>query len=74
MPAPDRRTRPVHFDRDSGDRPPLPNAGYVEDFTVPFLVAAGVLCFVVLFALWSVAGLPAMLILAFLADRVINWF
>ena len=61
----------MHYDRDSGDRPPLPNAGYVEDFTVPFLVVAGVLLFVALFAIWAVSGLATALIVAFLTDRII---
>jgi len=49
----------------------MPGAGRVEDYTVPFLVAAGVLCFVALFAIWAVWGLPVVLVLAFLANKAL---
>ena len=60
----------MHYDRDSDDRPPLPGAGYLEDYTTPFLIVAGMLCFVALFALWAVFGLPFTVVLAFFADRL----
>jgi len=58
-------------DRNSASRPPLPNAGVVEDFTAPFLVTAGVLCFVGLFAVWAWFGLPFAIVLAWMADRLV---
>ncbi len=59
----------MRHNRESDERPPLPGAGYVEDYTVPFLCVAGVLCFLALFAIWAMWGLPAALIAAVLADR-----
>ena len=56
--------------RESHERAPLPGAGYVEDYTTPFLVVAGVLCFLFLFALWAAWGLGAPLVFGFLADRL----
>jgi hypothetical protein len=53
------------------DRAPLPGAGYLEDYTGPFLVVAGVLCFIVLFALWAAWGLPVVIVLSVLADRLL---
>jgi hypothetical protein len=55
--------------REFEDRPPLPGAGRMENYTGPFLVVAGVLCFVMLFALWAAWGLPAVLALA----ALVNW-
>lgn len=60
----------MKYDRDSDDRPPLPGAGYLEDYTGPFLVTFGVLIFVVLFALWALFGLPLTVVLALLSERV----
>ncbi len=57
------------FRRDSEDRPPLPGAGYMEDYTVPFLVMAGVLCFILLFVIWAAFGFAAAVGLAYLTDR-----
>jgi len=51
------------------ERPPLPGAGYLEDYTGAFLVSAGVLCFVLLFAIWAAWGFGVALILAFLVER-----
>ena len=59
----------MRYDRDSDDRPPLPGAGYLEDYTLPFLCVAGVLCFVALFAVWAVFGLPFTIVLALLTER-----
>ena len=61
----------MNYRRESEERPPLPGAGYLEDYTVPFLVVAGVLCFLALFAIWAAWGLPGAIILAVLADRAI---
>ena len=61
----------MRHDRQSYERPPLPGAGYMEDYTMPFLVTAGVLCFLGLFAIWALFGLPGALIAAFLANRAI---
>ena len=52
-------------------RPPLPGAGYVENYTTPFLVVSAVLCYIALLALWIAFGLPAALIAALVADRVL---
>ena len=57
-------------DRERHDRPPLPGAGYMEDYTTPFLVVAGMLCFVGLFAVWAAFGLPFTVTLALLTDRL----
>lgn len=54
------------------DRPPLPGAGYLEDYTAPFLVVAGVLCFIALFTIWTLFGLPVAVLVALLADRLIT--
>ena len=53
------------------ERPPLPHAGHAPDYTVPFLWTAGVLVFIALFAIWATWGMPAVLICAVLADRLI---
>ncbi len=54
------------------NRSDLPCAGRVEDYTTPFLVVAGVLCYIILLALWILIGFPATLVGAFLADRIIT--
>lgn len=59
----------MNHNRNSDQRPPLPGAGYLENYTTPFLVVAGVLCFVALFAVWAVFGMPFTVVLALLADR-----
>ncbi len=59
----------MRHSRESHSRPPLPGEGYMEDYTTPFLVVAGVLCYVVLFTLWVLFGLPFTATLAFLTDR-----
>lgn len=61
----------MRYDRDSDERPPLPGAGYMEDYTLPFLVVAGVLCYIVLFALWAVFGFPFTATVALLTDRLL---
>ena len=53
------------------DRPPFPGTGHVENYTTPFLIVAGVLCYIALLTLWIVFGLPLVLIGADFADRVI---
>ena len=62
----------MKYDRESNQRPPLPGAGYLEDYTGPFLVVAGMLCFVALFAIWAVFGLPFTIVVAILTDRVFH--
>ena len=62
----------MKYDRDSDQRPPLPGAGYLEDYTGAFLVVAGMLCFVALFAIWAVFGLPFTIVVAILTDRVFH--
>ncbi|MCG6903463.1 MAG: hypothetical protein LJE68_12360 [Rhodobacter sp.] len=60
----------MSHDRESNQRPPLPGAGVMEDYTAAFLCVAGFLCFLALFALWVNFGLPFTLVLAALTDRV----
>ena len=55
--------------REFEDRPPLPGAGAMEDYTGPFLVTAGVLCFLMLVAIWAIWGLPAVLVLAVFSEQ-----
>jgi len=57
--------------RCQGKRPPLPCAGYMENYTVPFLVVSAVLCYLLLLILWVIFGLPFTLIAAFIVDRFI---
>lgn len=56
--------------RESQERAPLPGSGYLEDYTAPFLVTAGVLCFMALITLWALFGLPFVLFAALAVDRV----
>ncbi len=49
-----------------------PGARQVENYTTPFLIVSGVLCYVGLLVLWAVFGLPATLFSAYLADRLIS--
>ena len=51
------------------DRPPLPGAGHVEDYTTPFLVVTGLLCYIGLVVLWALFGLPLVVIGTLLATR-----
>lgn len=53
---------------ESEKRPASPNAGYVEDFTIPFLVSFGVVLFCALVALFSFVGMPLTLLAAYLGD------
>lgn len=54
-------------------RPNLPGHGQpVEDYTVPFLIVAGVLCWIGLFVVWVIWGLLGALVTAFAADKVIT--
>ena len=61
----------MRYDRDSNQRPPLPGAGYLENYTGAFLVVAGMLCFVALFTLWAVFGLPFTVVTALLTERML---
>lgn len=54
------------------DRLDLPCAGHVENYTIPFLIVAGVLCYIGLLTLWIMVGLPATLVGAYLADRMVT--
>ncbi len=54
-------------ERESGKR--HAGTGYVEDYTTPFLVTAGVLCFVALYAIWSLLGYPVAVGSALLTER-----
>ena len=58
--------------RNDNDRRNLPGHGQpVEDFTVPFLVVSGVLCWIALVFIWAIWGLVGAFLSAFAADRVI---
>lgn len=54
------------------DRPPLPGAGHAENYTTPFLIAAGLLCYIGLVMLWAILGLPLVVAGAVLAGRVMR--
>ncbi len=57
--------------RQNYERTMPPGAGAaVEDYTTPFLWSAGMLCFVVLFAIFSVFGMLLTLVLAYMTDRL----
>ena len=60
----------MNYDKDSNQRPPLPGAGYAEDYTNAFLVSFGMLVFVLLFALVGLIGFAATVISSFLFDRI----
>lgn len=62
----------MHRKREIEERPPLPGAGYMEDYTVPFLWMAGLLTFIALFALWAAWGLPVALACAWVANHLIG--
>lgn len=59
----------MQYDRESSERPPLPMAGYMENYTNAFLVTAGALTFMSLVAIWAIFGLPFAVTLAFLIER-----
>lgn len=56
-------------DRNRENRAEQHSLGRVEDYTTPFLITAGALLFVVLFALWAFYGLLATIFIAWLVDR-----
>ncbi len=56
-------------DRDRASNHTQPGVTAVENYTVPFLVTAGVLCFVILFYLWAYYGMLATILLAWAVDR-----
>lgn len=58
------------YRRHNEDRPTLPGAGHMEDYTLPFLVWGGVVCFILLFAIWAAWGMPFVLAFAWLAERL----
>ncbi|KMW58395.1 hypothetical protein AIOL_003368 [Candidatus Rhodobacter oscarellae] len=58
-----------HHDRQRDTRRSSGALGYVEDFTVPFLVTAGVLCFVLFYAVLGVFGWFVTLGLAYGTDK-----
>ena len=60
----------MHYDKDSNARPPLPGAGHMEDYTNAFLITAGFLCFFVLCTLWVIFGMPFVVTLAFITERL----
>ncbi len=62
----------MSYRREHNERAPLPGAGHVEDYTTPFLWAAGMLLFVALFALWANFGLAFVLIVAAAADFLLQ--
>lgn len=57
----------------SDNRPNLPGHGQpVEDYTVPFLIVAGVLCWIALVVIWALWGLLGATISAVAADKIIG--
>jgi hypothetical protein len=55
------------------ERPNLPGHGQpVEDYTVPFLIVAGVLCWIVLVVIWAIWGILGATISAVAADRIMT--
>ncbi len=50
---------------------PRPRHETVEDYTVPFLVSAAVLCFIALVAVWAVFGMFVAVLFSFGLDRLI---
>ena len=62
----------MSYQHERSQRHPLPNAGRVEDFTAPFLWTAGLLLFVVLFAIWAAYGMGTVLIVSALADVLLK--
>ena len=57
------------FDRDRENGKRHNGLGYVENYTGPFLVTAGVICFVALYAIWSVLEYPIAIASALLTER-----
>ncbi|WP_172295964.1 hypothetical protein [Pseudoruegeria sp. HB172150] len=58
--------------RHSDTRPPLPGNGILPDYSLPFFVTSGVLCFFALVALWAAYGMPLVLIAATAADWLLR--
>lgn len=58
--------------REKPERPPLPGHGYMEDYTGAFLVAAGVLCFMALTAVWALLGWPIAVACGLCADWIMR--
>jgi hypothetical protein len=55
------------------ERPNLPGHGQpVEDYTVPFLIVAGVLCWIVLVVIWAIWGILGATISAVAADKIMT--
>lgn len=61
----------MHYDRDSDERPPLPGAGYMENYTNAFLISFGVIVFIALFVVWAVFGMPFTIVLALMTERFV---
>ncbi len=55
----------------SDERHQLPGHGSMEDYTMPFLIVAGVLCWIALVVIWVIFGIVGAAISAFAVDRVI---
>lgn len=60
----------MQFGQEKSERPPLPGSGHMENYTGAFLVSAGVLCFFLLCTLWAMFGLPFVITLAILTERL----
>ncbi len=58
--------------RPNHDRPPLPGHGQMEDYTGAFLVSAGCVLFMALFAIWALLGFLAALFSGYSTDRAIS--
>lgn len=62
----------MSYRRYGDGRPPLPSEGHVDDYTLPFLIVAGILCFIGLVLIRTIGGMPGALICAVLAERAIR--
>ena len=50
----------------------MQHPGRVQDYTTAFLVSAGVVTFMVLFAIWAVWGLMIAGLISWVADRLMT--
>ncbi|MEM1388404.1 MAG: hypothetical protein AAGG54_12400 [Pseudomonadota bacterium] len=58
--------------RERPDRPLLPGHGQMEDYTAAFLVAAWVLCFFGLLAIWAAWGFAVAIVISAAADYALQ--
>ncbi len=55
----------------SDQRHQLPGHGTMEDYTTPFLIVAGILCWMGLVVMWVLFGILGATLSAVAADRII---